>query len=117
MSSSMSGLPGFGRSLGWNDRYAPVSVSYFVLHNLDRDAACSCLKGSDVKNLKSFHNIIDKFKFSDIIIEHSFANQQSRGCTGFDGGFEIMVAIRDPGITLITGHLKLNANDSLAFAA
>lgn len=40
-----------------------------------------------------------------------------RACTGFDGGFEVVIAIRRPEAALKVGKLNLNANDKLAYAA
>lgn len=39
-----------------------------------------------------------------------------RGCTGFDGDFEIMEAIRRPGLRTNLG-LNINAEDNFALAA
>ena len=40
----------------------------------------------------------------------------SRGCTGFDGGFEVRVAIRGPD-PREKSDLNINANNELAYAA
>jgi hypothetical protein len=42
--------------------------------------------------------------------------RQTRGCTGFDGGFEAVAAIRGP-YRVNNRKLKLNAEDNLAYAA
>ncbi len=40
-----------------------------------------------------------------------------RGCTGFDGDFELMEAIRGPCTTLIPWNLNTNADEKFALAA
>ena len=49
-------------------------------------------------------------------LEISFSLYQTRGCTGFDGDFEVMEAIRRPGLRTNL-DLKLNANNKVALAA
>ena len=40
-----------------------------------------------------------------------------RACTGFDGGFEVVEAIRRLLDCVITGKLNINANEQYALAA
>lgn len=40
-----------------------------------------------------------------------------RGCTGFDGGLEIMLAIHGPGPCKNLENLNINAEDNFALAA
>jgi len=46
----------------------------------------------------------------------NFSATQIRGCTGFDGGFEVLAAIRGSD-RVNNRNLKLNAEDNLAYAA
>ena len=40
-----------------------------------------------------------------------------RACTGFDGGFAIVAAIRGPGPRSKPENLNINADENLAYAA